>query len=258
MKVSLNIRQDSKYLAKADEIKCKYKDRKGVFNLIEKYPEATFNIDCFDISIDWEELKELNYLTKDKLLLGVYLVKDAKKAKEMGIKFYFNYPITSFYQLNALKELDPAYIILGAPLFFQMDRIAEYGIKVRAVPNVSYSDTLPRKSGVHGTWIRPEDLEWYEEYIDLIEFEDCDITREQALYRLYIEKKEWKGDVKDLITNFKIDALNRIVESTRLKTRLNCGQRCEMPDGNCRICDATFSLANYEKVKSFAEHFNKI
>jgi hypothetical protein len=52
------------------------------------------------------------------------------------------------------------------------------GIKLRVVPNISYYAFIPRDNGVCGSWIRPEDLELYEPYIETIEFEDCDIKKE--------------------------------------------------------------------------------
>ena len=54
-------------------------------------------------------------------------------------------------------------------------------------PNIAYYGYIPRENGIIGFWVRPEDVSYYEPYIDVFEFEDCDIKREQALYRVYAE-----------------------------------------------------------------------
>lgn len=82
------------------------------------------------------------------------------------------------------------YVRLDAPLFFDLPNVKKIGIPIRAVPNVAYNDGLDRTDGVCGTWIRPEDLEAYGEYIDAVEFEDSDLKKEQAMYRIYAEDKE--------------------------------------------------------------------
>ena len=46
------------------------------------------------------------------------------------------------------------------------------------MPNVAYYAFIPREDGVCGSWIRPEDLNLYEPFIDVIEFEDCDVKKE--------------------------------------------------------------------------------
>ena len=65
-------------------------------------------------------------------------------------------------------------------MFFEMDEVKKFGVPVRAVPNVAHLNDIPTKNGIYGTWIRPEDLELYNDYITYIEFEDCDIKKESA------------------------------------------------------------------------------
>lgn len=116
---------------------------------------------------------------------------------------------------------------LGAPLFFQMDAVKKIGIPVRAVPNLAYLSDLPYGDGICGTWIRPEDMETYEPYIEVIEFEGCSIQQEQALYRIYMEEHEWPGYLDTLLTNFHQENVsNRLIHGDLAKSRLNCGQRC--------------------------------
>lgn len=255
--VCLSARQEDKYLRNAKEIKFEYRDRKAIPDYAEKYPEATiiltFTPGNIEI-IDWTEIKNYNILCKEKFIFGIYKITDAEKCKELGIKFYFGYPITSYYELFSIIKMEPAYIRLGAPLFFEIEKIhSACKIPIRAVPNVCYIDGLPRENGINGTWIRPEDYDIYEEYISIYEFEDCDLQKERALYRIYMEEKKWPGEFNLLFTNFNYDGVNRMILPDMTKQRLNCGQRCATLNGNCRICYRLIDLANPEKIKKYVD-----
>jgi hypothetical protein len=78
---------------------------------------------------------------------------------------------------------------LGAPLFFDLPNVTRITgqTPIRAVANVAWYDFDPCDDPKVGTWIRPEDIGLYENYISVIEFEDCDNRKEQALYRIYAE-----------------------------------------------------------------------
>jgi hypothetical protein len=110
--------------------------------------------------------------------LCVATVRDIKECKRRDIKCYYGFPISSFYELNALKALGVCYFKLAAPVFFKMDKVKALGIPVRIVPNVAHDGWFPREDGVCGTWVRPEDLHLYEPYVEAVEFEDADQKKE--------------------------------------------------------------------------------
>lgn len=172
---------------------------------------------------------------------------DKDHCKSANLKFYWGYPVNNYYDLQALKNLEVTYIRLDAPLFFEMDEVTKYGIPIRAVPNIAHLNELPNKNGIFGTWIRPEDIELYENYIDIIEFEDCDMKKESALYRIYAEQKVWGGPLNMLISNIETQADNYLISQDATKVRLNCGQRCQK-NSRCRICERALALANKEKL----------
>ena len=72
-------------------------------------------------------------------------------------------------------------------LWSTMSKAMKLNVPIRAIPNIAYDDGLPREDGVCGKWIRPEDIDTYAQYVAAIEFKDCDIKKEQALYRVYAE-----------------------------------------------------------------------
>ena len=65
-----------------------------------------------------------------------------------------------------------------------MDKVKKVcgDVEIYAIVDMASNDSLfERPNGVVGIWIRPEDVELYDEYIDVIEFSDCDLKKEQAL-----------------------------------------------------------------------------
>ena len=254
MKYCLKNRQESLYLKKADEIKVDFRVRRSIPDLIENYPEATIILMCYPgEEINWLDCDKWKILSRDKFIMCVSTFEDMQACKDNGFQFYFGYPIKTFYELRALKEMGVCYVRLAEPLFFQMDEVKKFSIPVRAIPNVCYSDGFYREDGVCGMWIRPEDLDTYEPYVDVLEFEDADDNeKEQALFRIYSEQKNWPGDMGMLFTNFNHMGVNRLILPDVAQKRLNCGQRCQA-SGACKICYRAVDLANPDKLRAYVE-----
>lgn len=253
MKFCLNSRQEAAYLSKADEIKVEFRDKDSIPTLIERYPGKDIILMCyFNEILDWKEIERWNILSRKHFMMCLSSIADAQECKERNIPFYMGYPIKTYYELRALKALGVRYVRLGEPLFFEMDTVRSFEIPVRAVPNVAYIDGYPREDGVCGTWIRPEDLDVYEEYVETIEFEDADMKKEQAMFRIYAEQKNWPGDLSMIITNLNHVGLNRIIVPNIAEKRLICGQRCQK-SSNCKLCYRALTLAVPEKIKDYME-----
>lgn len=143
-------------------------------------PNTTIILDLKNCNekIDWEEIKRYNVMTRSNLVVALSTLANVNECKKNNIKFYWNYPVTTFYELQALKNLGAEYALIDSPLVQDIIRAREVGIKLRVVPNVAYYAFIPREDGVCGSWIRPEDLNLYEPFIDVIEFEDCDVKKE--------------------------------------------------------------------------------
>lgn len=245
MKYCLSNRQSLEYLQKADELKVQYRDREKIIDYIEEYADKTIILDiknCED-TINWDEIKRYNIMAKQNFIIALNNLSDISYCKQNNIKFYWNFPITTFYDLQALKDLGAVYALIDSPLVQDIVNAAKIGIPLRVVPNVAYYAFIPRDNGVCGSWIRPEDLELYEPYITAIEFEDCNIKKEQALFRIYAEQKSWPGDLGMIITNLNYPGINRMIPSELTKRRMNCGQRCQF-NNHCKLCYRYLDLAN--------------
>lgn len=251
MKVCLSSRQSQEYLKKADEIKVQYRDRESIPDLIMDYPEATIILEnAAEEVLDWEVLHRWNILAQGKFVLCLASPEQLEEALARNIKAYLGWSVNDYETLNSLKNLNVEYARLGGPLFFNLIHMSTFGLKVRAVPNVAFNDGLTRKNGVAGTWIRPEDLDAYEGLIDVIEFENCDLQTERALYRIYFETKSWLGDLGSIIQGLNYPGENRLINPDLVKKRLVCKQRCQS-GGNCQACYRTLTLANSDLFKQY-------
>ena len=225
-----------------------------ILDLIRKYPNKTIIINCKPgEEVDFEKLGQYKKLTNQRIIAEVASVTACASAAKENLEYYIGYPVTSFFELKALKDLGVCYIRLDNELFFQLDKVIRYEIPVRAVPNVAFIDGLRRENGILGTWIRPEDLETiYGEYITAVEFEDADKQKEQALYRIYAEQKEWRGPLQTIITNLNADGVHRMISSELSNIRTTCMQRC-LKGSPCNICKLTFNLADPDLIRKYKE-----
>ena len=225
-----------------------------IYDLVEKYPNKKINLvlPLEDVDINWKRIRELSILSRGNLIIGVINSAQAMEAKKLDIVFYHRAFLHSFQELNDLRQAGAEYVYLGAPLFFQLDKVQRYypTLKVRVLANVALPEgSMSYNNGVCGTWIRPEDVATYEPYIDTIEFAD-ELSAERALYRIYAEQHKWGSTLNSIIKDIQHDALNRMIPPTLAEVRISCGQRC-MENGHCHLCQRTFDLANAELLNNY-------
>jgi hypothetical protein len=80
-------------------------------------------------------------------------------------------------------------------------------------------------TGIYGQWVRPEDVEVYEEYVSTLEFDNVlqDLKKESTLLHVYKDNVEWPGNLNLLFDNFGINVDNRAIPEDLGETRMNCG-----------------------------------
>lgn len=256
MKYSLHLRTASpKYLRKADEIVVEYRDRRALPDYAKKYPDAWFVLEVTpDAQWDFKEIKDYSILTKNHLKLCLPDIRDERIPQliEAGIPFFWGYTITTFWELQALIAAGASEVRIGAPLFFECEKLKKFDISKRVCANIAHEGYLPFVDGITGSWIRPEDVETYDDVFDIIEFADCKEHKEEALYRIYAEQKHWPGRVDMIITNINTEAYNRMIPEDFAAVRRTCGQRCASGSG-CRICHRMLHLANPDLIRQYKE-----
>lgn len=255
MKYCLSSRQHKEYLEKADEIMVNWRDRRVIPDLAEKYPQATVILrapveESQEVE-SWNEIKEYKILCRDKFIFCFRKIEEAAKCKEIGVEFYWGFPVNNYEDLRALRDLGVCYVRAEGPLFFDLATVKTFGVPVRCVANVATENYFVPHDGIPTAWIRPEDVDLYSEYVDAIEFEDCDINKEQALYRIYAEQKEWPGELKTIISNLRFEGTNRMIPPEFGERRLDCKQKC-LTSRRCKICYTLMKLADPEKLAPYA------
>ena len=147
--------------------------------------------------------------------------------------------------------LDPEYIIPGAPLFFNMPFLADSGVPIRVFPNIGNLTDFPQQEPAHGTWIRPEDLEFYGQFIAAYEFVNATVSQERALFRIYHEEKKLIGPLGLIVDTIRDEysAHSDLIQETLVTNRIKCKQKCESNESNCRLCENAFHLANPKRLE---------
>ena len=180
-------------------------------------------------------VKELIFLAKGRLILSIFDFNELDKVREMKTRFMFAQPAQTLEILRTYKELGACSVMLDNYIMHNLHQAKIVNVPLRAVPNISFLDNIPRENGVNGNWIRPEDIDAYSLYIDSIEFGGQPQKREQALYRIYAKNKQWSGDLGLLVQDLNYVGDNAYLSSDQTRLRMNCQHKCTT-NKNCQIC----------------------
>ena len=259
MKIAMNCRQDFDYIEKCDEINVDYRDRDYIYDLIQKYPDKKYVLDLTqEYNIDWNEIDQFERATENLILRLGPMTPDIMTCAELGYKFFAGYPINDWAILKVYAELDPVYVIPAGELFFNLPEVKKYHIPIRVVVNQPYISPMVANIetdmdlSIPSEWIRPDDIDIYAEFIETVEFSNVEKSKEQALFRLYMNEKHWPGSLKMIINDLKTDATCRLIEPELFTRRIDCRRKC-LSGGVCRLCYRLFALADYEKLKQYKE-----
>lgn len=246
MHYCLSAQVSDEYIKKVDEIRIKYKELNKLLDLYEINPNLsiilTISTQQKDAGIDWNEIEKYNTMWQKRLIVETDSFEIMDVCKALDIKFFYALPVNNFYDLKALAEYGCCDVKIDAPLTHMLDKLSVYDITYRMTPNIAYYAFIPRENGIIGSWVRPEDVELYEDYIDVFEFEDCDKKKEEALYRVYNETKSWIGDLNKLITNFNYQGVNHKISKDLTLCRMFCNQKCTQ-GVNCNICQRFLDIS---------------
>lgn len=256
MHYCLSTQVNKDYLKKVDEIRIKYSKLDNIFDLYEINPNATFILTITSKEdkslIRWSDIEKYNIMTQNKVIVETDSFDIMDACKVLGIRFFYAIPVNTFNELKALADYGCCDVKIDAPLTHMIEKLENYDITIRMTPNIAYYAYIPRGNGIIGSWVRPEDTELYEGYVDVFEFEDCDKSKEEALYRVYAEQKIWHGDIDNLITNLNYNANNRLILPEFGIARTLCGQKC-LQGIHCNICYQMLDLANFDKVQNLVK-----
>lgn len=252
MRFCVSCRQPKKVRDKADELKVEWRDIIFIDNYIENPENHIIILEVpSGLTKDWAKLKMYSDKLNNKLILALKDVGEAYFAQEYGIKFYWDYPVCSYYELNYLDNLGAEQVILGIPLIFDIENIK---LPIRLCPDAKMNEYLYDADDAIAAWIRPEGLSKYEPYAVSCEFKERDLTRQSALLDVY-KQGYWKDELNFVINSLSMPVYNQYIPEGFDKNRLNCKQICQRRLGSCRSCQRNIEYA--KKIKELNENGSK-
>lgn len=262
MKSCIEWRKSFKYFDEVDEYNIEYKRDKidKLIKFLDKYSiekgkrvniEVGTNEGDVDVLIEMKKKYDYNIALKMKPLEKKDKI--LEKLRKNSIPFYFNIYVTRWNQLNEYISCGVSDVIISGELGFDLPRVAAAvgeGIQVRAYVNVSqyiYSSEDTFKS----FFIRPEDMDFYSQYIDVAEFYNSDNTQ-NTLYEIYFKDKKWDGKLREIIKRLDDDVNNYYILGKEFAIqRSKCKKNC-IKGERCRLCDVVKELAyTLEKSKEY-------
>ena len=261
MKYCISGRQSYSVMEKADQIKVKYEDQDRIIDFVEKLPDK-------EIILELKSLPDKNVFKTwrmyDEKFANFYIALHDLNLYELlnaeGIKWYWPYPVTSYYELKEILKLCPSFIQLGPPLSFDLENVQKIvgEIKLRMICNFSRPKYLPKNNKdpqFFGQWVRPEDVHLYEPYIEIFEFEfeEDGLKKEETYLHIYKDNKYWPGNLNLLIEQLNFNVDNRSIPEEFGKARIKCCQRC-LYGRSCRIC---YNALNFSELMRKERDYRK-
>ena len=263
MRFCVNGRQPYSVIKRADEIKFSYNDKDRILDLVEKYPDKTVILDVPGNEGDWK-LWEMYAEKFEEFYIALHDLSRAGEFNQAGIKWYWPFPITSYYELGMIVNLHPSYLMIGPPLCFDLNKVTTQchddcdpedadPIPLRMVVNVAHPTYLPTNGthGICGQWVRPEDAELYATKVKCFEFGEVDLQQEEALLHIYKENQAWPGNLNLIIKNLDFDVDNRAIPEEIGERRMNCGHRC-WSGSRCHLCVSALKFADAVRKEKLA------
>ena len=255
MKFAINyLHENIDILSKFDEVFIDYRnDLKEIITYIKDNPDkryiinindkdACLNMELIDNYLDIKENNNINFSIKFKAYYdGIAEILDKIKGK---IPFFFDVYINDWDMLHGYIKLGISDIYIVESMCFELDKVAaivhDANIQIRCFGNVAQSRS-GGLSAIKKFFIRPEDVKFYDKYIDVIEFFG---TKEQKSVAIdyYRDSMQWFGDLNEIIINFNDNVDSRFIVREFAPRRIKCGKKC-LKGGKCDFCDTVVKLS---------------
>ena len=257
MKYCINYSNKSHIIDKVDEILIRY-DKNKILELFTQFIPAHLNqrvivqlIEEDNIDTIVNNLKKIisiyneNKDIKFDIQLPFYNQKFIEELKDTNLKYFFKAAANSWDKFTGLMSQNVSDIYITDELAFELDKVAEIAhknnIKVRIYPNVAQS-RWDKLSDILKFFIRPEDIEMYEPYVDVCEFYGDKAQQIDTYYKIYQEDKKWFGDLQEIIIGLDSKIDSRYIIPRFAEKRIKCGKDC-LKGGKCEMCKRILDLS---------------
>lgn len=252
----------------------KYKDQDIQWNIIYKpkikqlddfitvYGSHRINLIIKDFNLDRDgeiinALKEKFPETSLILCLPKYSTELEQILNNNNFLHYYNDFITDWDVFQGFLKLNVTDIFVANNLMFNVPVLSEkakaVGKALRSYCNICESAWKSTPS-IKTFFIRPEDIDLYQNYIDTFEFYINNISDERinTLYKIYTKDKKWFGKLNEIIIGFQGEVDNRHIVPRFGTHRLNCNKKCfnkQVP--TCNLCENIVQLGEVFKRIDF-------
>lgn len=259
---SMNYHEKSEYKDQVGELRILFTNS-SIAQTLTQFIEGHKSQRIFVLVQDWQNFKERNIFKAINKLIKIKeydvtfcFTGDIKNsemrdlatyAKEYEMSFCFEKPITGFDVLYGILSLGVSDVYIASELGFSMKVVHEIvenaNAKLRCYPDICQSDWLGLNS-LFCFWIRPEDLEIYSQYIDVIEFwkDKDDAVIADTIYKIYSTDKKWDGQLYQVVTGLDQKINNSCILNVFGLHRMNCGKKC-LKESACRLCHYVLDIA---------------
>lgn len=153
--------------------------------------------------------------------------------KEKGYNFYLDLVVTDWEKFHTLVNYGVSDIFIDGPLGFDIKHLAKKNVIIRTNPCFSYNTLNPHTETFF--FIRPEDINLYENYIDIFEFNDTNILD------IYL-KQDYLFNIQDIVSQFPQPFNNKLFPNTWGKIRMGCGMTCMRELESCHFCTSATKI----------------
>ena len=261
MRSCINWRKGFKYLPQIDEFNIDFKEQKTrqLVSFLDKYAQTQrVNIKLGLNDLTKDNIDFLIGLVEEKdyfiaVCIDYYVNNDAELVKltsqlrEKDIPFYFTYAASHWDELYKIISFGVTDIFISGELGFELDAVRKVIPKV----NIRCFANISQPEGLKGFFIRPEDVDIYDEYVDVIEFWNSEDTQ-STLYEIYFKDREWNGDLREIIQGIKERVNNYyLLGSEFANRRIGCRKKC-LKGERCALCD---KLVDFAKTLEDSDEF---
>lgn len=173
--------------------------------------------------------------------------------------YFYLAPVETFEQLDRFLHMNVTDIYITNALAFDLQRVKEKRdsfetvANIRIYPNICQSYWADEQS-VRTFFVRPEDVDYYEPYVDI--FEIYAETRQQkqmaSIYFDIYKSKSWLGDLKEYLINCNYSITNEYLPKNFGEYRLKCRKKCVITS-QCDFCNQCQRLS--DMIKTTAQRF---
>ena len=265
MKYCVPYDRDFKYLHEVDELIVPFNESLGFFKrlLDRKRIHHSRIILLVEDSIDFNEnlniyipvmreVKENNIKCAIKFDVYSNLFNEMyERLKQNDIEFFFGTYVRDWDLFHGFIELGVSDLYIVESLAFELNLLGPAahakGISIRVFANICQSSWNEGDS-LKSFFIRPEDVETYAPYVDVVEF--IEGINYSTLYIIYAREKKWFGDLRDIIVGLDIPLDSRRILPHFAEMRVKCGKKC-MKGNPCKLCERVVSAAETLEEQNF-------